>query len=124
MKNKQYDGVLAATCIFLFLATGFGIAALCLLNSPATLFGFPLKYAFAVVCGVFLLCYAVILIVSVVQKRGKHRLGLSITIVVVGTLLVALSPLALILWVIQTLVDKIAERRDRAAARRDGAPRR
>lgn len=120
MKNKQYDGMLAATCIFLFLAMGFGITALCLLNSPATLFSFPLKYVFAVVCGVFLLCYAVMLIVCAVQKRGKRRLGLSITIVVAGTLIIALSPVALIVWVIQTVVESIAEHRDCAAARRGG----
>ncbi len=112
MKNKQYDGVLAATCIFLFLAMGFGIAALCLLNSGATLFCCPLTYVFAGVCGACLLWYVVILIVSAVQKRGKRRLGLSITIVVVGTLLVALSPLALIVWIIQTVVERIGERRD------------
>jgi len=123
MKNKQYDGVLAATCIFLFLAIGFGIAALCLLSNPATLSGFPLKYVFAVACGVFLLCYVVILIVSVVQKRGKHRLGLSITIIVVGTLLVALSPIALIVWIFQTVVEKIAERHDRVIASRGDEPR-
>lgn len=111
MKNKQYDGVLAVTCIFLFCAMGFGIAALCLLNSGATLFEFPLKYVFAVVCGVFLLCYVVILIVSVVQKRGKHRLGLSLTIVVVATLLIALSPVAFIVWIIQKIVESVSDRR-------------
>ncbi|MCM1289777.1 MAG: hypothetical protein NC132_05730 [Corallococcus sp.] len=115
MKNKRYDGALAALCIFLFCATGFAIASLCVMGGETTLFGILLEYVLAAACGVFLLCYVVTLIVCVATKRGKNRLGLSVTIVVVGTLLIALSPLAFIMWIFQTIVEKVSEKRSRRA---------
>lgn len=115
MKNKQYDGALAALCIFLYLAIGLGIAALCLLNSSVALLGFALKYVLAVACGAFLLCYVVVLIVCIAKKHGKRMMGLSVAIVIGGTFIIALSPLAFVVWIFQLIIESAAERRSRSA---------
>ena len=114
MKNKTYDGALAALCIFLYLAVGSGIAALCLLNNATTLLGFPLKYVLAVICGVFFTVYVTILIVCLAKKHGKNMLGLSFTIVFAGTLILALAPLAFILWIFQKIIESIVEKRSKS----------
>ena len=110
MKNKTYDGMLAALCVFLFLTFGCGVTALCLLQNNTILLGFPLKYCFAALCGAFLVVYLALMFASIGQKRAK-RIGLSFVIVFAGGILIALSPIAFIMWIIQTIVEAIAEKK-------------
>lgn len=49
--------------------------------------------------------------VAKVKKDGKAHVELSFEIVIVATLLIALSPLALVLWTVDSICDKVREKR-------------
>ena len=119
MKHKTYDGALAALCIFLFLTVGCGVAALCLMNNATSLLGFPLKYVLAVLCGAFLAVYLTVLFVCLGKKHGKHMFGLSVMVVLAATVLISLSPVALIVWILQLIIESIAEKRSRTLESND-----
>ena len=111
MKHRTYDGALTTMCIFLFLAIGCGVAGLCLIHSDVTLWTFPLKYCFAVACGAFFAVYLVTGIVCIITKHGHRMLGLSVVVVLMSTVLIALSPVAFIVWIFQTIYESIVEKR-------------
>lgn len=77
-----------------------------------------LSYIFAGAAAVSLVVYlATLCFVAKVKKDGKAHVELSFEIDVVATLLVALSPLALVLWVIYAIDDKVKEKRNSAASK-------
>lgn len=110
-KYVKTDRCLVAMCLALFVFLSCGIAALCLLKNSTMFLGLPIAALLGIVSGVGLLAYAATAVVIVAIKKSlRNYLELSAEVVVAATLLISLSPLALILGVVELVCDHIAEK--------------
>lgn len=110
-KYVKTDKYLVTLCLALLVLLASGIASLCCLKSSAAVGVLPVSAFLGVICGVALVAYLIALVATSAAKISvKHHCLLSFEIVVVATLLIALSPLALIFWAVESVCDKICEK--------------
>lgn len=112
MKKKKFTK--GNVCLFFaalsfFCIVVFAILALCFCAKDFAIGNFPLWAVFAGACGFAVVCYGVSLACSAPLKLFKRNLELSLEIPIVATLLIALSPLAVVLWVVEQIFDAIKE---------------
>lgn len=111
-KYVKADKCLVSMCLSLFVLLSCGIAALCLLKNSTMVLNLPIAAFFGIVSGVGFLAYAVTGVVIVAVKKSlRDYLELSAEVVVAATVLIALSPLALIVGVVELICDHVAEKR-------------
>ncbi len=110
-KYIKSDKYLVLICISVFILLTCGIAALCCLQSSVIVYGISLSALLGIVAAVaFAVCVIVIIAVAVNKKSIKRYCILPFEIVIVATLLIALSPLAFIVWIVECICDKIREK--------------
>lgn len=115
MKNKKYvktDKSLTFACISFLGMLTFAILTPCFCTKDVSVCSFPLWTIFAICCVAFLLAYAVVLVYAFAkEKDGKRILELSVEISFAAVLLVALSPIAAVMWVVERLIDAMADKK-------------
>ncbi len=111
-KYVKTDKPLVAMCASLFVFLSCGIAALCLLKNSTVVLGLPIAAVLGIASGVGLLSYAVTaLVIVAIKKSFRNYLELSAEVVVAATVLIALSPLALVVGLVELVCDHVAEKR-------------
>lgn len=110
-KSSENDGYLIALCPALAIFLGFGIAALSLLKSAVTVWIFTLPQFLGIISAVGLIAYILAIILVAARKADvKRHLILSFEALFASIVLVVFSPIALILWAIESICDGVTKK--------------
>lgn len=109
-KYQTTDKYLVILCIALFVFLAAGITALCFTGRETAVFGISADVAFGGISAAALAVYAGTAFFAVVAKKSLKRYAvLSVEIVFVATLIIALSPLAVVLRLVELVCEKASE---------------
>ena len=102
-KHSNTNRYIVTSGLFLFLALLCAAAAVCLWRFVSE----PIFYNIASACAVaFFLVYIIVCAVAAKKcENGKSYFLLAWAVVIVSVILIALSPLAAIMWVVETIVE-------------------
>lgn len=99
-------------CLFLVCALILAVLTLCFLKSSVTVGSLPLFAVFAICAGVCVLSYAVVIGIAATKKEAKEDFVLSLEITVVSVVIYAFLPVTFILWIAESVADKVAQKRN------------
>lgn len=109
MKKSTSDKYLAAMCVAFVVFLGCGVAALCLLSASARVWIFSLAQFLAILAALGLTAYFAVLLIVAKRKAGAaEHFVLSFEVVFVSAVLIALSPVALIVWAIESVCEAVS----------------